>query len=111
MARPRFDPTAEQRRIVRSMAAYGMRQEEIAACLGIRSAKTLRRHFREELDRAVPEANARVVQSLFKEATGGNVTAMIFWLKARAGWREVAAVAPRPTEAPPFLVMVEKEAA
>jgi hypothetical protein len=65
MARPRFIPTAEQRRIVRSMAAYGIRQEEIARYVGLRSDKTLRNHFREELDRAAPEANAQVAQSLY----------------------------------------------
>ena len=40
--------------MVRSMAAYGIRQEEIARCLGLRSAKTLRRHFREELEPGRP---------------------------------------------------------
>jgi hypothetical protein len=112
MARPKFAPTVEQRRTVRTMAAYGIRQEEIAACLGIRPAKTLRRHFREELDRAAPEANARVAQSLFQLATTGkNTAAAIFWLKTRGGWREQAPIERRPIEAPPFLVVVEKEAA
>ncbi|MEO3475934.1 hypothetical protein AAFN86_29080, partial [Roseomonas sp. CAU 1739] len=35
------------------------------------------------------EANAKVAQSLFQMATQGkNVAAAIFWMKARAGWRE-----------------------
>ena len=110
MARPRFIPNVEQHRLVRSMAAYGIRQEEIARCLGLRSAKTLRRHFREELDRAAPEANARVAQSLYQQATSGKKTgATIFWLKVRAGWREPATGVPRPVELPPFLVVPEKE--
>ena len=109
MARPRFNPNVEQRGMVRSMAAYGIRQEEIARCLGLRSAKTLRRHFREELDRAAPEANARVAQSLYQQATAGKKTAAaIFWLKVRAGWREPATDAPRPVEAPPpFVVRIQ----
>jgi hypothetical protein len=112
MARPKFMPTVEQRRMVRSMAAFGARQEEIADYLGLRSTKTLRRHFREELDRAAAEANVRVAQSLFQQATAGkNAAAAIFWLKARAGWREPAASSPRPVDAPPFVVMPEKEAA
>jgi hypothetical protein len=77
--------------MVRSMAAYGIRQEDIARCLGLRSAKTLRRHFREELDRAATEANAQVAQSLYQQATSGKSTAAsIFWLKTRAGWHEPA---------------------
>jgi hypothetical protein len=112
MGRPRFTPNVEQHRMVRSMAAYGIRQEDIARCLGLRSAKTLRRHFREELDRAAPEANARVAQSLYQQATSGNKTgAAIFWLKVRAGWREPAAGGPRPVAPPPFVVGPEKEAA
>ena len=35
------------------------------------------------------EANLKVAQSLFQMATNGkNVAAAIFWMKARAGWRE-----------------------
>jgi hypothetical protein len=110
MARPRFVPDAEQGRKVRTMAALGIRQEEIALILGLRSPKTLRRHFREDLDRAAPEANARVAQSLFQQATSGkNTAASIFWLKARAGWREQAVGTPQPVELPHFLVVPEKE--
>jgi hypothetical protein len=52
-------------------------------------AKTLRKHFRPELDRGMVEANLKVGPSLFQLATSGrNVAAAIFWMKARAGWRE-----------------------
>ena|SRR4051812_15288645 len=112
MPRPRFVPTPEQRRIVHSMAAFGLLQEDIARCVGIRSAKTLRRHFREQLDRAAVEANARVAQTLYQMATSGkNAPASMFWLKARAGWRDhVVSFAP-PSDPPPFIVMPEKKAA
>jgi len=110
VARPRFVPDAEQGRKVRAMAALGIRQEDIALILGLRSPKTLRRHFREDLDRAAPEANARVAQSLFQQATSGkNTAASIFWLKARAGWQEHAVSTARPVELPPFLVVAAKE--
>jgi hypothetical protein len=36
----------------------------------------------------VAEANATVSASLFRKATGGNVTAQIFWMKTRGHWRE-----------------------
>ena len=84
----RFEPTAEQRRTVKTMAGFGVPQPDIATFLGI-DPKTLRKHFREELDRGVTEANAKVAQSLFQMATQGkNVAAAIFWMKARGGWRE-----------------------
>lgn len=83
-----FRATDEQRRTVKAMAGFGVPQEDIAKHIEI-DPKTLRLHFRRELDAGVLEANAKVAQSLFHMATQGkNVAAAIFWLKARAGWRE-----------------------
>ena len=112
MPRPNFIATNEQRKMVRTMAAYGIHQDDIARCVGLRSAKTLRRHFREELDRAATEANAQVAQSLYQQAISGKKTgATIFWLKSRAGWRESAAGVPRPAEAPMPIMATEKNSA
>jgi hypothetical protein len=70
------------------MAGFGVPQEDIATFLDI-DAKTLRKHFRAELDRGSIEATSKVAQSLFRMATeGNNVAAAIFWMKARAGWSE-----------------------
>ena len=70
------------------MAAFGVPQDAIAAHFQL-APKTLRKHFRRELDRAMVEANVKVAQSLFNMATSGNnVAAAIFWMKSRAGWRE-----------------------
>ena len=66
MARPRFHPSDEQRRQVKSMAAFGMRETEIARLIGIRSPKTLRKHFRAELGRGAAEANGNVANALYK---------------------------------------------
>jgi hypothetical protein len=55
------------------------------------SGDTLNRHYRDELDVGLAEANTAVAGNLFCIATGdgpGAVTAAIFWLKTRAGWRE-----------------------
>ena len=83
-----FEPSDEQRRLVRAMAGLGVPQADIAAHVEI-DPKTLRKHFRQELDRGTTEANVKVAQSLFHMATQGkNVAAAIFWMKARAGWRE-----------------------
>jgi hypothetical protein len=57
--------------------------------------KTLRKHFRDELDTGHIQATARVAGNLYRFATssGGEVvTAAIFWLKVRAGWRELVGV-------------------
>jgi len=74
----------------RYLAGLGVPQDDIAKIIGC-APKTLRRHFRDELDRGVAEANATISGSLFGAAKGGNVTAQIFWLKTRARWREGSA--------------------
>jgi hypothetical protein len=113
MAMPRYAPTEEQRRVVKTMAAYGIPQEAIARVVQC-SEPTLRRAYRAELDTAVHEANARVAQCLYQQATTpGNVAASIFWLKARAGWREKQTVdtGDAPTEPMPTnLVVTFREA-
>jgi hypothetical protein len=53
--------------------------------------KTLRKRFRDELDRGVAEANATISGFLFAAAKAGNITAIICRLKTRAHWRERAA--------------------
>lgn len=82
-----FRPTEPQRRTVRAMSGFGIPQADIATLLEI-DGKTLRKHFRAELERGSIEATAKVAQLLFNLATSGNVAAAIFWMKARAGWRE-----------------------
>lgn len=83
-----FQPTEEQRRLVRALAGFGVTHDDIAVQVGC-EPKTLRKHFRDDLDRGSVEATAKVAQSLFQMATTGkNVAAAIFWMKARAGWRE-----------------------
>jgi hypothetical protein len=112
MPRPKFIPTEERRRTVRSMAGYGVPQQDIATSVGLRSTKTLRKHFRKELDGGVADAKAKVLQTLFKMATSGqHPAATIFWVKTRLGWREVQIVENRPAVIPDFVVELEQEAA
>src|SRR5262249_46158103 len=73
---------------VRSLAKRGLRQDEIAAKIGCRDPKTVRKYFRDELDCGTAEANEMVIGALLAKALGGDVTAQIFWLKVRAQWRE-----------------------
>lgn len=88
--RPPYDPTDKDRAQVKAMAAMGIPDYEIAKVLQV-SGPTMRKYFSHELEVGHIEANAKVAQSLFKQATDAtkpNVTAAIFWLKCRAGWRE-----------------------
>jgi hypothetical protein len=87
MARKAFVVNDALREKARYLAGLGVRQDDIARIIGC-APKTLRKRFRDELDRGVAEANATISGSLFGAAKGGNVTAQIFWLKTRAHWRE-----------------------
>jgi hypothetical protein len=111
MPRPKIQPSDEQRRLVKSLAAFGFPQEQMARAVGIRSAKTLRKHYREELDRGELEANAQVSKTVFQMATSGqHPVATIFWLKCRAGWREPRDFQTAPGGPPPFIAAKEEAA-
>jgi len=106
--RPRLTPTDEQRRMVKSMAAMGTPQEHIARRIRIRSPKTLRKHFRDELDFGMAEANYKVAQTLFQMATSGKcIAATLFWLKTRGRFREGPPDDTRPVVPPAFIVTQE----
>ena len=110
MPRPQLNPTEEQRLIVKSMAAVGVPHEDIARKLGIRSAKTLRKHFREELDLGVIDANYKVGKTLFEMAIGGEeIAATIFWAKTRKLFREPSTDGAVPAGPPPFIVALDPE--
>ena len=90
MGRRAHRPDPAARRQVGAMAGYGIPEADIACVLEI-DAKTLRKHYRRELDKGHIKATARVTENLYRKATGEGreaVTAAIFWLKTRAGWKE-----------------------
>ncbi len=89
MARSPHEPTAETRRLVEQHAAVGTPHQQIGKLLGV-SVNTLKKHYREELDLGLARANAVVASTLFSQAKAGNITAAIFWMKTRGGWRETA---------------------
>jgi hypothetical protein len=117
MGRPAFAPSAEQRKEVEIMARYGIPEDDIAIVVGI-DAKTLRKHFRIELDVAFVKANAKVAESIFLQAVGAPaqyypaghpdagrlmraeqqrvLAAGIWWERTRGGRSEYAPLRPKP---------------
>lgn len=84
MARPVKPIDAD---MVRRAAEAGLTRDEIARVLGV-SSKTIQRRFGKQ----VAEGNERGVSSiklkLHQKAMGGNIAALIFSLKNRAGWSD-----------------------
>ena len=89
--KPPHAPTDAQRQTVQLHTTVGTPQPVIARLLGI-TEKTLRKYYRDELDLAKAKANATIGGALFNKAKGGDTTAMIFWMKTQAGWKETSIV-------------------
>jgi len=81
--------TDADRRQVEAMSGYGVPVEQIAAltCGGI-SVDTLYKYFQQELVDGKAKANAKIGQTLFQKAMGGDTTAMIWWSKSQMRWKE-----------------------
>ena len=90
MGRRAHKPDPGSQRQVEAMPGYGIPEADIATVLEI-DPKTLRKHYRSELDKGHIKSTAKVAENLYRKATGEGreaVVAAIFWLKTRAGWRE-----------------------
>jgi hypothetical protein len=90
-----FEPTKEHRQLVMLAVAIGYTHAQTAMLINMPTGiavDTLQKHFRQELETGADQVNAVVAQNLFKVATDPKhtrqVVAAIFWLKARAGWRD-----------------------
>ena len=97
MPRHPHEPTDKTRAEVSALASFGVRREDIASYIGI-DAKTMRKHYRDELDNSTTKANAAVGKFLYQAASGQAlkngashsdcVRAAMFWAKTRMQWRE-----------------------
>jgi len=87
VGQPPHEPTDITRDLVQIHVTVGTTQTHIAQILGI-DMKTLRKWYRADLDLSKAKANATIGGALFNKAKNGDTTAMIFWMKTQAGWRE-----------------------
>jgi len=85
--KPPHAPTDATRQTVQLHTMVGTTQADTARVLNI-DEKTLRKYYRDELDLAKAKANATIGGALFNQAKSGDTSAMIFWMKTQAGWRE-----------------------
>lgn len=71
--------------MVKRLSALGLCHEDICDMVGLRSPKTLRKHFRLELSSGMAEANAVVARTAYEMALSGRFPAMtLFWDKCNA---------------------------
>jgi hypothetical protein len=114
---PAYEATEKDRLTVKVMVAGGIEQAAIAGVLGI-APKTLRKHFRREIDTAAAESGAQVVASIITMAVGQkpapgraaiapNFNAAKWFSQARMAWSEHIVVdAGKPSDTP-MRVIVE----
>jgi hypothetical protein len=81
------EPTPETQKLVESSSGLGLPHESIAVLVGI-DDKTLRKHYRHELDMGKAKANGQIAKTLFQKATSGDTTSLIWWTKTQMKWSE-----------------------
>lgn len=98
MARPRFEPTDEHRKLVKLMIAGGIPEADICKVIGPKgiSENTLRKYFRPEIETGAIEFAAQLVgrakQLAFQNDDKRAAAAMTMFLcKVRLGWKETSA--------------------
>ena len=89
--RKAFEPTKAQRVTVEVMTVATIPQEVIARCIGIHR-DTLQKHLREELDLGKSKIDARITETIVRQALAGNTALLCFYAKTRMGWRETTRV-------------------
>ena len=89
-------PTDYSRRQVKLMAAMGLKQDHIAYLIGC-APGTLRTKYADEMQHGAAYLNLAMAKRLTDIALYGqgkeSMTALIFWLKTKGGWREQYSVA------------------
>lgn len=85
--RPPYEPPDKDRRVVKMKAGLSIPEDRIAQVLGV-GAKTLRKHFAQELEVGHAKLEAQLTQNLLRIAQGHDrqsLIATIFALKSRFG--------------------------
>lgn len=84
---PPYIPTDEDAAKVEALSSIGTPEKDIAVYLGIAEV-TLKKHYADILAKSLTDKNLQMAKTLFQAGVDGDVKAMMFWLKTRAGWQE-----------------------
>jgi hypothetical protein len=88
LPRSRYIPTTDEQLRVRELAAIGLSDADIASQLRLHLPQ-LQKRFKLELKTGAAEGREQVLRRLHIMAVSGeSVPALIFWVKARCGWRD-----------------------
>lgn len=82
---PPFEPTPDQRRDVEAWVRAGCTAVDIGILLNV-NERTVRRHFKRELELGRAKLKVALGGKLVKMALEGDKGALIFWLRTQAKW-------------------------
>ena len=84
-----FVATDAERKQVEALAGVGLPHDQIGALLrdGV-CVDVVRDNFAHELKACKAKASAKIGQTLFNRAIGGETAALIWWTKSQMGWKE-----------------------
>lgn len=99
------EPTEATQEAVAVLTSVGWSQGDICKLLGIKSEKTLRKHYREQLNEGSLAVHAALATRAISMALAGEKTMLIFCLKTKFGWRATE----RPDEATPGTAAIEAD--
>jgi len=93
VGRPKLVVTKEMCERAEAYASQGLTQEQIAAVMGMATSTLYDKQnefkeFGEAIKRGKGRGIQRVTNKLYEKALEGDNTAMIFYLKNRAGWQD-----------------------
>ena len=91
--RPPIEITPELSAKAESLSSQGLTMEQIASMLGMSDTTLYKKQaefaeFMESIKRGRAKGIATITNRLFDKAKDGDNTAMIFYLKNRAGWAD-----------------------
>lgn len=87
LGRPEYQPDIATSEAVKCMVAAGITQKVMAAVLKI-APNTLTKHYAAELETGKDALIAHATGKLMQAVNRGELAAIFFFLKCRAGWQE-----------------------
>lgn len=90
--------TPERLRQIEAAAGCGLSDDEVARVVGVEPKVLDRPKVRKALEAARAKVVQQVAAALIRKALLGNIPAAVFYLKAKAGWRDTDAALEREQE-------------
>lgn len=90
--RPRIQRDEKIATLIKALTRYGIPEREIPSILRDQGYRigfdVMVKLYRDEIDAGHQIGNAKILETAYKQAVGGNTSMLIFLMKTRLGYRE-----------------------